>query len=136
MNADRTDIQLAQLFSRQTVDLDGQKMRIIDLQSVRLISDERRTAAREVEISCLKNKIVPVRYLRNIGTIGIRGQLKLLRSRVAVCGVGGLGGTIAELLARQGVGKIIAIDKGILEESNLNRQRSERRLIPGMFCSA
>jgi molybdopterin/thiamine biosynthesis adenylyltransferase len=99
-----------------------QRMRVIDLQSVRFVSSEKRVAPREVEISCLEHDIVPIRYIRNIGTVGIEGQLKLLRSIVAVCGAGGLGGTIIELLARQGIGHLVIIDHDTFEENNLNRQ--------------
>ncbi|MCD6450898.1 MAG: HesA/MoeB/ThiF family protein [Acidobacteria bacterium] len=66
--------------------------------------------------------IIPKRYLRNIGTIGIDGQKKLLSSLVAVVGAGGLGGFIIELLARAGVGRITVIDGDLFEENNLNRQ--------------
>lgn len=99
-----------------------QRMRVIDLQSVRFVSSKKRVALREVEISCLEHDIVPIRYIRNIGTVGIEGQLKLLRSIVAVCGAGGLGGTIIELLARQGIGHLVIIDNDSFEENNLNRQ--------------
>ncbi|MBN1691643.1 MAG: HesA/MoeB/ThiF family protein [Dehalococcoidia bacterium] len=63
-----------------------------------------------------------MRYLRNIGTSGIEGQLRLLRSTVAVCGAGGLGGSVIELLARQGIGHLVIIDNGRFVENNLNRQ--------------
>lgn len=66
--------------------------------------------------------MVPCRYLRSIGTIGIEGQINLLESTVAVAGAGGLGGTIIELLARQGLGHLITIDDGCFSESDLNRQ--------------
>jgi molybdopterin/thiamine biosynthesis adenylyltransferase len=45
-----------------------------------------------------------------------------LKSTVAVVGAGGLGGTIVELLARQGIGHIIIIDNDRFAEQNLNRQ--------------
>ncbi|MGO8989266.1 MAG: HesA/MoeB/ThiF family protein [bacterium] len=99
-----------------------QKRLVIDLQSVRYIASRTKTASREIEIACLEHGIVPARYLRNIGTIGIEGQIQLLRSRVVVCGVGGLGGTMIELLARQGIGHLVIIDKGRFVENNLNRQ--------------
>lgn len=73
-------------------------------------------------MACLEHQVIPMRYLRNIGTVGTAGQLKLLRSTVAVCGAGGLGGTIIELLARQGVGHLVIIDNGRFVENNLNRQ--------------
>ena len=101
---------------------DKKKMRVIDLQSVRLISSKQKVTRREVEVFCLEKNVVPIRYLRNMGTIGIEGQLKLLRSTVAVCGAGGLGGTIIELLARQGIGHLVIIDNDKFVENNLNRQ--------------
>jgi molybdopterin/thiamine biosynthesis adenylyltransferase len=101
---------------------DKKKMRVIDLRGVRFISSKKRIPPREIEISCLEQNIIPIRYIRNIGTIGIEGQLKLLCSMVAVCGVGGLGGTIIELLARQGIGHLVIIDNDKFAENNLNRQ--------------
>lgn len=101
---------------------DKKKMRVIDLRGVRFISSKKRIPPREIEISCLEQNIIPIRYIRNIGTIGIEGQLKLLCSTVAVCGVGGLGGTIIELLARQGIGHLVIIDNDKFAENNLNRQ--------------
>jgi len=77
---------------------------------------------RDVEIAALENRVTPWRYLRNIGTIGFDGQIKLLQSVVAVVGAGGLGGTIIELLARQGTGHIVIIDYDRFSEQNLNRQ--------------
>jgi len=79
-------------------------------------------SAIDVQIASLKQGIIPWRYLRNIGTIGLDGQIKLLQSTVAVVGAGGLGGTIIELLARQGTGHIIIIDNDRFAEQNLNRQ--------------
>jgi molybdopterin/thiamine biosynthesis adenylyltransferase len=99
-----------------------QRMQVIDLESVRFISAQKRIARREAEILCLEHEVIPIRYIRNIGTIGIDGQLKLLRSTVAVCGAGGLGGTMIELLARQGIGHLVIIDKDKFEENDLNRQ--------------
>lgn len=101
---------------------DKKKIRVIDLKSVRFISSKKRIPLREIEISCLEQNIIPIRYIRNIGTIGIEGQLKLLRSTVVVCGAGGLGGTIIELSARQGIGHLVIIDNDQFTENNLNRQ--------------
>ena len=100
----------------------GSKLRIISLDDSRAIASRRRLSPLAVEIACLENSVVPMRYLRNIGTVGIEGQLKLLRSTVAVCGAGGLGGSVIELLARQGIGHLVIIDNGRFVENNLNRQ--------------
>ena len=67
-------------------------------------------------------EIIPARYRRNFNTINFAEQITLLISKVAVVGCGGLGGNIIELLARLGVGIILAIDGDKFQESNLNRQ--------------
>lgn len=49
--------------------------------------------------------------------------LNLLKnSTVAIFGVGGVGGYVAEALARSGVGNIVLVDKDVVAESNINRQ--------------
>ncbi|MGI6129672.1 MAG: molybdopterin-guanine dinucleotide biosynthesis protein B [bacterium] len=75
-----------------------------------------------IQQSALEANIIPARYLRNIGTIGIKGQLTLLKSTVAVIGCGGLGGLVVDLLARMGVGTLILVDDDVFEDNNLNRQ--------------
>ncbi|RLI20297.1 adenylyltransferase, partial [Candidatus Bathyarchaeota archaeon] len=52
----------------------------------------------------------------------IEGQKKLKKAKVVVAGIGGLGGLAALYLAAAGVGKLILVDKGRFELSNLNRQ--------------
>jgi len=104
------------------IDSSGQIGHAIGLKAVASISRAQGIAVKDVEIAALKNGIVPCRYLRNIGTIGLEGQIKLLESAVAIVGAGGLGGTIIELLARQGIGHIIVIDDDRFTEQNLNRQ--------------
>ncbi|MBR2892305.1 MAG: ThiF family adenylyltransferase, partial [Clostridia bacterium] len=54
--------------------------------------------------------------------IGKTATQKLQNSRVAVFGVGGVGGYVAEALARCGVGTIDLIDNDKVSESNINRQ--------------
>ncbi len=76
----------------------------------------------EVENLALKSGITPLRYKRNPSTINIKNQLKLLNSHVAIVGCGGLGGHIAEILTRIGVGRLTLFDFDIFEEHNLNRQ--------------
>jgi molybdopterin-synthase adenylyltransferase len=76
----------------------------------------------QVEETALALGILPSRYQRNRQTISVEHQLRLFRSRVAVIGLGGLGGNIVESLARLGVGTIVAIDPDVFQEHNLNRQ--------------
>ncbi len=61
-------------------------------------------------------------YSRQIPLWGEEGQEKLMKSSIAIVGCGGLGGFLIEILARTGVGRILAIDPEVFEESNLNRQ--------------
>jgi len=75
-----------------------------------------------MEILSLQEGIIPRRYERNIGTISIEQQIKLLQSSCLIIGCGGLGGYILEELGRLGVGSITALDPDVFQESNLNRQ--------------
>ncbi len=59
---------------------------------------------------------------RNIGLLSQEQQVRLQNSCVAVCGLGGLGGAVAEILARAGVGSFKLLDHGAFEPTNLNRQ--------------
>ncbi len=54
--------------------------------------------------------------------VGCDGQEMLLSSKVIVIGVGALGGNIANLLARSGVGNILLVDRDKVELNNLQRQ--------------
>ncbi len=63
-----------------------------------------------------------VRYSRQIMIFGEEGQKKLKSSRVAVIGVGGLGSASSTYLAAAGVGKLVLVDKDVVELDNLNRQ--------------
>lgn len=101
---------------------DGTKHRVINMAMISSIAASQGVLPREVQVASLKQSIVPRRYLRNIGTIGLPGQIELLQSTVAVVGAGGLGGTAIELLARQGVGHLIIIDDGRFAQEDLNRQ--------------
>jgi Dinucleotide-utilizing enzymes involved in molybdopterin and thiamine biosynthesis family 2 len=78
--------------------------------------------AREVERWACENGIVPSRYERNIGTLGLDGQGRLLGSTAAVVGCGGLGGLLTDLLARAGVGRLVLVDGDTFTDHNLNRQ--------------
>lgn len=53
---------------------------------------------------------------------GKEGMDRLRKARVAVFGIGGVGGHVAEALARSGVGSLSLIDKDVVEVTNLNRQ--------------
>ena len=54
--------------------------------------------------------------------IGAEGVEKLAKARVAVFGIGGVGGYVVEALARSGIGEFDLIDDDKVCLSNLNRQ--------------
>ncbi len=61
-------------------------------------------------------------FLRTEMLIGNEALNKLKRARVAVFGVGGVGGTVCEALIRGGIGSIDIVDDDKVSVSNLNRQ--------------
>lgn len=46
----------------------------------------------------------------------------LKNKKVAIFGIGGVGGYVCEALARTGVGKFLLVDNDVINESNINRQ--------------
>ena len=65
-----------------------------------------------------------MRYIRQqiFREIGKKGQAKLRKSTIAIVGLGALGSVSSQLLARAGIGKLVLIDRDIVELSNLQRQ--------------
>lgn len=100
----------------------GQRCSALSLAARKELAASFRQTAREVEIAALEAGVVPRRYLRNLGSLGLPGQIRLLRATAFVIGAGGLGGTVAQLLARMGVGRLIIADGDSFSEDNLNRQ--------------
>ena len=66
-------------------------------------------------------------YSRTQLLLGAEAMTKLHDSRVAVFGVGGVGGFCVEALARAGVGALDLYDDDTVSESNLNRQLAALR---------
>ncbi|MCL2806611.1 MAG: HesA/MoeB/ThiF family protein [Coriobacteriia bacterium] len=62
------------------------------------------------------------RYNRNYPAISHDEQKALGNSSVAIVGMGGLGGYMAEQLVRLGIGRLVLIDGDCHDETNLNRQ--------------
>lgn len=61
-------------------------------------------------------------FSRNIGIASLNGQQKMRNAKVAVAGLGGVGGNCAYALVRLGIGKINIADNDTYSPSNLNRQ--------------
>ncbi len=61
-------------------------------------------------------------FIRTAMLIGEEGVERLAEKRVAIFGIGGVGGHVVEALARSGVGALDLIDNDTVAKSNLNRQ--------------
>ena len=53
---------------------------------------------------------------------GVSSMEKLYAAKVAVFGVGGVGGYVAEALARSGIGHLLLVDNDTVSVTNINRQ--------------
>ena len=95
---------------------------VLGVEATRTIAEKWGMKLKDVEIAALEAGIMPRRYLRNLGTVGLDGQKKLLKSKVAVVGLGGLGGYVCLALARMGVGTLVLVDGDVFVDHNLNRQ--------------
>lgn len=69
-----------------------------------------------------ENGLTEGRFSRTEMLLGSEAMERLKKARVAVFGVGGVGGYVVEALARSGVGAFDLIDKDRVSRSNLNRQ--------------
>ncbi len=97
-------------------------VRPVSGETLAALAREHRLSLLEMERAALTAGLVPARYQRNMATFDASAQIRFLDSRVALAGLGGLGGHLLELLARAGVGRIDAVDGDAFEETNLNRQ--------------
>jgi len=80
-------------------------------------------AKRAAEFPSLEPELTE-RYSRQIrfAPIGPEGQRRLLESSVLIVGAGALGASLAQHMARAGVGRIRIVDRDFVERSNLQRQ--------------
>lgn len=85
----------------------------------RWMAEERTTVAASSLTTEQRNRYARHIVLPRVGTVG---QEKLLASRVAVIGAGGLGSPVIMYLAAAGVGTLVVIDDDSVELSNLQRQ--------------
>jgi molybdopterin/thiamine biosynthesis adenylyltransferase len=101
---------------------DGTMYRLLTIEHAAAIAARRQIPLAAVESAALQNGITPQRYGRNMATLTLEDQARLLTASVAVIGLGGLGGTVVELLARTGIGRLHLVDGDRFDGSNLNRQ--------------
>ena len=119
---EKTILKELEKMKKETINSSGEKYYSVLVNQVKEIAKKFQTKPRKIEILALKSNIIPERYHRNLGAISPSEQRRLLQSRVAIIGAGGLGGTVLELLARMGIGELMIADKDIIGDSNLNRQ--------------
>lgn len=62
------------------------------------------------------------RFVRTALVFGDEGMERLMNARVAVFGVGGVGGHCVQALARAGIGAIDVFDDDVVSITNINRQ--------------
>ena len=98
----------------------------VRIGGVRALAKELGLPEREAMCALLDAGFWPERFRRSRSVLSAEGMKRLLRSRVFIAGCGGLGGHVAALLARSGVGAFVLCDPDVFDESNLNRQ---------MFCT-
>lgn len=72
-------------------------------------------------------------FLRTAMLLGEDGVRRLQNARVAVFGLGGVGGYVVEALCRAGIGALDLIDKDDVSLSNLNRQILATHATVGML---
>lgn len=66
--------------------------------------------------------MVDEQFSRSAALLGEAAIERLKKARVAVFGIGGVGGYVCEALARSGVGMLALFDRDMVSHSNLNRQ--------------
>ena len=94
----------------------------VSAEGIRAVAEHLGLSPGQAMILCLGHDIWPLRFARNRGVFSAEEQIRLLRSRAAVIGCGGLGGHVVTLLARAGVGAFTLCDPDSFDESNGNRQ--------------
>ena len=100
----------------------GQKARLVRQADLDLWAQNSGLTAPQAVQAALREGIFPECYERNFPSLSAAQQLRLFESRVLIVGVGGLGGTLAVLLARAGVGHLLLADGDVFVPSNYNRQ--------------
>ncbi len=101
---------------------DGSTYRSLSFAEQCRLADIQDSDHKVVQLVALQQGIVPEVYARNQRRLTSEDQIKLLVSHVAVIGLGGLGGTVTEILARIGIGRLTLVDGDRFDDSNLNRQ--------------
>ncbi len=105
-----------------TIDHLGDSQLVIEDDALIEWAHSNRISPRNAQIEAIQSRIIPLRYAKNFRSLTLAEQRRICESRVLVCGCGGLGGVVINLLARAGVGTLRLVDGGVFVPSNLNRQ--------------
>jgi len=109
----------------------GQDLQIIRQDDLRDWALSKNLTLWQAVVAALQADIFPESLERNFPSFSSSDQLRLWQSSALVAGLGGLGGALAELLARVGVGCLLLADGDVFVPSNLNRQWLARQTTLG-----
>ncbi|MCU0588602.1 MAG: HesA/MoeB/ThiF family protein [Syntrophobacteraceae bacterium] len=109
-------------FQLEEAQIQGKILKVIDDAQLLDWAARERLSPRKAQVMALGREIIPARYLKNFEAMSLGEQIRLCEGSALVCGCGGLGGTIIQLLARAGVGCLRLVDPDVFAPSNLNRQ--------------
>lgn len=98
------------------------RVRTVGLGELRRLCGDHGLSLPQGARGALEQDIVPLPLLKNLHTLSMPQQVRLMDATVLLAGAGGLGGYVLELLTRFGVGRIMVADADGFEDSNLNRQ--------------
>jgi len=101
---------------------DGTQQRTLSVDHTLQVTRQFGVSTKTVELTALEIEILPLRYQRNQKTLNLIELKQLLNSKAVIVGLGGLGGTVTEILARANVGHLVLVDGDRFEDHNLNRQ--------------
>ncbi|GAB7078557.1 HesA/MoeB/ThiF family protein [Megalodesulfovibrio paquesii] len=113
--------RLGQLFQWRTLP-DGSTVRLLPHAATLALASTLDQHPGDVDRAALDVDILPERYLSQAHSLRLADQRRLCNARVALAGLGGLGGLVLEQLARAGVGFIRAADGEVFCPASLNRQ--------------
>jgi molybdopterin-synthase adenylyltransferase len=114
---------LATLMPRTTpLCRNGREARLVPEAALAAWAGDRGLSLRQAVAAALAGGIFPECWERNFPSLMPGEQLRLFQSAALVAGLGGLGGFLAEFLARVGVGRLLLADGDHFTAANLNRQ--------------
>jgi molybdopterin-synthase adenylyltransferase len=100
----------------------GQDFLMISAAKLARWAEDHALSPRTALLAALDAGLFPECFERNFPSLSAAEQLRLFQASVLVAGLGGLGGYLAELLARVGVGRLLLADGDHFLPANLNRQ--------------